>query len=61
MAYSESDTRVKLIDPKIKESNWSENNIVREYYFTEGRKFEIKQDLIALFYEFKISNKYFEL
>ncbi|MFY9104426.1 DEAD/DEAH box helicase family protein [Aliarcobacter cryaerophilus] len=38
MAYSESDTRVKLIDPKIKESNWSENNIVREYYFTDGRK-----------------------
>ena len=38
MAYSESDTRVKLIDPKIKESSWSENNIVREYYFTDGRK-----------------------
>ncbi len=38
MAYSESDTRVKLIDPKIKESNWNENNIVREYYFTDGRK-----------------------
>ena len=38
MAYSESDTRSKLIDPKIKESNWSENNIVREYYFTDGRK-----------------------
>ena len=38
MAYSESDTRVKLIDPKIKESSWSENNIVREYFFTDGRK-----------------------
>ena len=38
MAYSESDTRSKLIDPKIKESSWSENNIVREYYFTDGRK-----------------------
>ena len=35
---TESDTRVKLIDPKIKQSNWSENNIVREYYFTNGRK-----------------------
>lgn len=35
---TESDTRVKLIDPKIKESNWSESNIVREYYFTDGRK-----------------------
>ena len=27
MAYSESDTRVKLIDPKIKESSRSENKI----------------------------------
>lgn len=38
MAYSESDTRSKLIDPKIKGSGWSENHIVREYYFTDGRK-----------------------
>jgi len=38
MAYSESDTRSKLIDPKIKESDWLESNIVREYYFTDGRK-----------------------
>lgn len=38
MAYSESDTRSKLIDPRIKESNWLESNIVREYYFTDGRK-----------------------
>lgn len=38
MAFSESDTRSKLIDPKIKESDWSESHIVREYYFTDGRK-----------------------
>lgn len=38
MAYSESDTRSKLIDPRIKESDWFESNIVREYYFTDGRK-----------------------
>jgi type I restriction enzyme R subunit len=38
MAYSESDTRSKLIDPKIKGSDWLESNIVREYYFTDGRK-----------------------
>lgn len=38
MAYSESDTRSKLIDPKIKSSDWLESNIVREYYFTDGRK-----------------------
>lgn len=35
---TESDTRSKLIDPKIKESSWQESNIVREYYFTDGRK-----------------------
>jgi type I restriction enzyme R subunit len=38
LAYSESDTRSKLIDPLIKESGWLESNIVREYYFTDGRK-----------------------
>ena len=38
MAYTESDTRSKLIDPKIKCSDWLESNIVREYYFTDGRK-----------------------
>ncbi|MDD3506227.1 MAG: DEAD/DEAH box helicase family protein [Sulfurimonas sp.] len=38
MAFSESDTRSKLIDPKIKDNGWSESHIVREYYFTDGRK-----------------------
>ena len=38
MAYTEADTRAKLIDPQIKSSNWLESNIVREYYFTDGRK-----------------------
>lgn len=38
MFLCESDTRAKLIDPKIKESDWSESNIVREYFFTDGRK-----------------------
>lgn len=38
MSLSESDTRSKLIDPRIKESEWNESHIVREYYFTDGRK-----------------------
>ncbi len=38
MAYTEADTRAKLIDPRLKASGWTENNIVREYYFTDGRK-----------------------
>lgn len=36
--YSESDTRAKFIDPILKESLWEEKNIIREYYFTDGRK-----------------------
>ncbi|MEA3455674.1 MAG: DEAD/DEAH box helicase family protein [Campylobacterota bacterium] len=38
MVYTEADTRAKLIDPQIKASGWLESNIVREYYFTDGRK-----------------------
>jgi hypothetical protein len=51
MAYTEADTRAKLIDPQIKSSNWLESNIVREYYFTDGRKLngidrtELKEEL----------------
>lgn len=36
--YSESDTRSKFIDPKLKARNWSESQIIREHYFTDGRK-----------------------
>jgi type I restriction enzyme R subunit len=38
VAYTEADTRAKLIDPQIKSSHWLESHIVREYYFTDGRK-----------------------
>lgn len=36
--YSEDDTRVKLIDTKLYASSWKEENIIRNYYFTDGRK-----------------------
>ncbi|MCB0588815.1 MAG: DEAD/DEAH box helicase family protein, partial [Phaeodactylibacter sp.] len=36
--YSEADTRVKFIDPQLYDSGWREEHIVREYYFTDGRK-----------------------
>lgn len=39
MNFSESDTRAKYIDPKLQECGWSESCLVREYYFTNGRKF----------------------
>ncbi|RTL01873.1 MAG: DEAD/DEAH box helicase [Proteobacteria bacterium] len=42
MAYSEADTKEKLITPKLKESGWSEFHLTREhgfkYFFTDGRK-----------------------
>ncbi len=38
MSYSESDTRAKYIDPELKNSNWEEISIIREYYFTDWRK-----------------------
>ena len=37
MHISESDTRAKYIDPKLKESGW-EQFVIREFYFTDGRK-----------------------
>lgn len=38
MIFSESDTRSKFIDQQIKNSLWKENNIIREYTFTDGKK-----------------------
>lgn len=35
---SESDTRANFIDPKLIDSQWEAIHIVREYYFTDGRK-----------------------
>ena len=46
MPYSEDDTRVKIIDPKIKENGWEEINILRNYpiaddrFFVEGEDFK---------------------
>jgi len=36
--HSESDTRAIYIDPQLKNSGWKNEHIVREYYFTDGRK-----------------------
>jgi len=35
---SESDTRANFIDPKLSHNQWEPIHIVREYYFTDGRK-----------------------
>ncbi len=39
MSYSESDTRAKYIDPQLKRDGWEDHFVVREYAFTNGRKF----------------------
>ncbi len=38
MPYSESDTRANYIDVALKNNFWKNDNIVREYYFTDWRK-----------------------
>jgi len=38
MGYSEADTKAKFITPRLLGDGWGENLIVREYYFTDGRK-----------------------
>jgi type I restriction enzyme R subunit len=39
MKKSESDTRAKYIDTALKHAGWDEDFIIREYFFTDGRKF----------------------
>lgn len=38
MSYSEADTKAKLITPQLVSDGWGENLLVREYFFTDGRK-----------------------
>jgi len=38
MPHTEADTRANLIDPLLRECGWRAKDIVREYYFTDGRK-----------------------
>lgn len=35
---SEADTRANFIDPALKAAHWQPSNIIREHYFTDGRK-----------------------
>jgi len=45
MSYNEADTRAKIIDPKIKQSGWTENFISREFYFTDGKIFLVGDEV----------------
>lgn len=57
MNISEADTRAKLIDPKLKESLWDKNFIIREYYFTDGRKLLGNQRKKRLFADYLLRYK----
>ena len=35
---AEADTRANYIDPALKAAHWQPGNIIREHYFTDGRK-----------------------
>ena len=35
---SEADTRANFIDPALAEAGWGADTIIREYFFTAGRK-----------------------
>lgn len=37
MPMSEADTRAKLIDPKLKDADWEEALITREFPYKKGR------------------------
>lgn len=37
MQLNEADTRAKLIDPKLKDANWSDETIQREFQITAGK------------------------
>ena len=38
MGFTETDTRINLIDPNLYRNGWENRFITREYYFTDGRK-----------------------
>jgi len=44
MQITESDTRAKYFDPRLKESGW-EQFVTREYYFTDGRKYWVEKEV----------------
>lgn len=35
--FSEEDVRAKYIDPSLRNSNWKDEQVIREYVFTDGR------------------------
>ncbi|MGL5963591.1 MAG: hypothetical protein ACRCZ2_04250 [Fusobacteriaceae bacterium] len=44
--FSEEDVRAKYIDPSLRNSNWKDEQVIREYVFTDGRINVIKNKTI---------------
>lgn len=44
--FSEEDVRAKYIDPSLRNSNWKDEQVIREYVFTDGRINVIKNKSI---------------
>lgn len=61
MVYSESDTRAKFIDPKLFEQWWNEQQIIREYYFTDGRKLPGNKRWPRLFVDYLLKDYWLNL
>lgn len=58
----EADTRANLIDPKLKNCGWEKENIIREFFFTAGRKLignkrgeRLRADYILLYQNTRIA------
>lgn len=61
MFFSESDTRSKFIDQKLKNDGWQENSIIREYYFTDWRKLLWNARWKRKFVDYILSYKWIKL
>ena len=61
MHFSESDTRSKFIDQKLKNDGWQENSIIREYYFTDWRKLLWNARWKRKFVDYILSYKWIKL
>ncbi|MFU8973213.1 EcoAI/FtnUII family type I restriction enzme subunit R [Chryseobacterium wangxinyae] len=57
MSYSEHDTRAKFIDPQLRLSEWDEAYIIREHYFTDGRKLSGNKRGERLFVDYLLKYK----
>jgi type I restriction enzyme R subunit len=54
---SEADTRANFIDPDLKNAGWDSTQIIREYYFTDGRKLAGNQRGLRCFVDYLLHSE----